>query len=140
MPQKRALLADAEMHIICREIHQACNRSFTIWSFHQGGAKKKTVVFRCFSYETTTPGKFLGSAGSEKLPTGLEWPASSQDLRKVADRLETWTEKRRSLLQESTGGVVKWWSEENHGEIWVFPIFKKLTNMNHMNIEATFFF
>lgn len=37
------------------------------------------------------------------------------------------------------GQVVKW-SEENHGEIWVFPIFKKPPNMNHMNIEATFLF
>lgn len=27
----------------------------------------------------------------------------SQELRKVADRLETWTEKRRALLQDSWG-------------------------------------
>ena len=49
-------------------------------------------------------GGFLGAPFQSKPPQpGAPKVADSggQDLRKVADRLETWTEKRRSLLQET---------------------------------------
>ena len=128
------------MQIICRETYlEPCDLFFSWFTlrlteqklhkmvFLTWGSPKKGWSFVLNQHKPTIFGRFLGSISKHPNFRGSK-SGGFQDLRKVADRLETWTEKRRSLLQEMALGmdqVVKsadltylkylTSSEQNHG-------------------------
>ena len=151
------------MQIICRETYlEPCDLFFSWFTlrlteqklhkmvFLTWGSQKKGWFFVLNQHKPTIFGRFLGSISKHPNFRGSK-SGGFQDLRKVADRLETWTEKRRSLLQEMALGI-KWSSllsdflkyltstEQNHGtfgctqmlgnlHIYIYESYEHLSNM-----------